>query len=43
MKNLEPQTGTKEARLTHRLQDIDDRISNIKNMREEIDTLVLKC
>lgn len=36
MKNLETQTGTSEARLTNRIQAMEERTLSIDNMREEM-------
>lgn len=34
------QTGTKKASFTNRTQKVEDRISDIKDMKEEMDTEV---
>lgn len=40
IKMLGIQTGTREASFTNRTQKVEDRISDIKDMKEEMDTEV---
>ena len=40
MENLGKQTGTTDASITNRIQEMEERISGIEDMLEEINSLV---
>jgi methyl-accepting chemotaxis protein len=40
MKNLQKKTGTTDANITNRIQEMKRRISGIKDMIEDIDTSI---
>ena len=40
MENLSQQTGTTDASITNRIQEMEEKISGVENMVEEIDSSV---